>query len=670
MNSFRLLPRFTLSVAAFMFASGPVFGQSEPEGISQVLGEEILAPSVAVQQIKSYILGHVALPPTASSAQQWTEEAKRLRQRLLQDVVFHGWPVEWVNSTPKFEDLGVTETGQGYRLRKLRYEIVPGFQSVAILYEPEKLQGRLPAILNVNGHVGPPGKAVEYKQKRCINFAKHGILALNLEWFYFGELRQEGNEHWFGAHLDLVGANGLGIFLLEMRRGLDYLYNHPNVDRDRLGVTGLSGGGWQTIFLSSLDERVRVSVPVAGYSSVSTKVEARRYGDLGDIEQNGTDLLADVDYSHLTAMMAPRPTLLIHNAEDDCCFRAPLVKPLIYDGVKPFYKLYGKEDAFQWYENREPGTHNYQLDNREQAYRFFSRQFGLPPVEKEISVGQEVKSYQELVVGLPKDNLTILGLARKLGKAISRQPIPADSGSRSSWANREREKLRTVVRDKPVQLRRVWTLANTKHGGVETLSYLFELDNGLSASGVWLKGVAAPEKASVTIVLNDQGRKAAASDISERVNRDEQVLALDLTFFGDAWEKNEPFSYAQIIDAEGDRPLGMQAAQLVAIANWIRERAGTQKVRLESRGIRTQTIGLVAAALHPDLFSEVVAHEGMSSLTFLLDQPVTFDEAPELFCLDLYKEFDLDRVAVIAAPAQVKLESLAKKDSHKARPPE
>jgi len=638
-----------------VFACGYAFGQSDPDEISQVLGEEILAPSAALHQIKSYILSRVAPPPSATSAQQWTEQARRLRQHLLQEVVFHGWPDEWVNSPPKFEDIGVIETGQGYRLRKIRYEIVPGFQSVAILYEPERLQGKLAAILNVNGHVGPPGKAVEYKQKRCINFAKHGILALNVEWFFFGELRQEGNQHWYGAHLDLVGANGLGIFLLEMRRGLDYLYNYPNVDRNRVGVTGLSGGGWQTIFLSSLDERVKVAVPVAGYSSVATKVEARKYGDLGDIEQNGTDLLAGLDYTHLTAMMAPRPTLLVYDAEDDCCFRGPLVKPLIYDGVRRFFGLYGKEDIFQWYENRDPGSHNYQLNNREQAYQFFSRQFGLPSIEKETPVGQEIKSYDELVVGLPKDNLTILGLARKLANGIARRPVPSDSAAKSGWANAEREKLSSVVRYKPVQLRRVWTIANTKHRGIETLSYMFEMDNGLCASGVWLKGIVTPEKAPVVIVLNDLGRKAAASDASERVDRDEQVLALDLTFFGDAWKDNEPFSYAQILDGEGDRPLGMQAAQLIRISQWIRERAGAQKVRLESRGIRTQTIGLVAAALQPDLFSEVSVHEGMSSLAWVLQKPVTFDEAPELFCLDLYKEFDLDRLATIAAPAQVQL---------------
>jgi len=97
----------------------------------------------------------------------------------------------------------------------------------------------------------------------------------------------------------------------------------------------------------------------------------------------------------------------------------------------------------------------------------------------------------------------------------------------------------------------------------------------------------------------------------------------------------------------------MQAAQLVEIARWIRERAGAQKVRLEARGMRTETISLVAAALQPDLFSQIVARDGISSFGFLLQAPATFEQAPELFCLDLYKEFDLDRLAAIAAPAQV-----------------
>ena len=651
----------SLVVPLILMVSGLALAQADPDLVNPVLGEEIQPPNVSVFQMKRYILGRVAKPPVATTANAWTADANQLRRHLLDEVAFHGWPKDWTDSPARFEDMGVIPGGPGYRLRKLRYEIVPGFWSAAILYEPEHLEGKAPAVLNVNGHVGPPGKAVEYKQKRCITFAKHGILALNLEWFAFGELQNPENAHWFGAHLDLVGMNALGLFYLEMRRGLDYLANHPNVDPKRLGVTGLSGGGWQTIVLSALDERVAVSVPVAGYSSVTAKVEARQYGDLGDLEQNSTDLLDAVDYTHLTAMRAPRPTLLIHNAEDDCCFRGPLVMPLNYDAVKPFFKLYGKEADFQWHENRDPSTHNYQLDNRLAAYRFFSKEFGVPMIS-EIPSGQEIKSYDELVVGLPKDNLTILGLARKMAAAISRPSVPAEPTANSAWAKAEREELVQVVRSRPVGLERAWTLANTKSKGIETFSHLFEMANGLTANGVWLKGIASPNPATVTIVLNDRGKTAAGAEVADRVNRGEQVLALDLLFTGDAWTgqklppDSEPFNYAQILDGLGDRPLGLEVDQLVAVAHWIQGRSNTGKLRLEATGIRSQMVATVAAALEPDLFSQVVVHEGMASMSFLLEKPVTFADAPELFCLDLYKAFDLDRLAAIAAPTKVTIE--------------
>ena len=95
---FRRLCLLFLTFPTFVFAAGYVFGQSDADEIGQVLGEEILASSVAVHQVKSYILSRVAPPPTAPNALQWTEEAKCLRQHLLQDVVFHGWPDECVNT--------------------------------------------------------------------------------------------------------------------------------------------------------------------------------------------------------------------------------------------------------------------------------------------------------------------------------------------------------------------------------------------------------------------------------------------------------------------------------------------------------------------------------------------------------------------------------------------
>ncbi len=221
MHIFRLRLPIPALLAAILPFLGPLacLGQIEPKQLAGVLGEELVSPSVSVYQVRHYLVNLVAQPPSAASASQWSQEANRLREHWLNDVVYHGWPRDIVEAPARFEETGVIETGKGYRIRKLRYEIVPGFCSAALLYEPEGAQRGSPAILNVNGHVGAPGKTVEYKQKRCIQFAKQGILALNLEWLSFGELSQSENQHWYGAHLDLVGAHELGLFYLAMRRG-------------------------------------------------------------------------------------------------------------------------------------------------------------------------------------------------------------------------------------------------------------------------------------------------------------------------------------------------------------------------------------------------------------------------------------------------------------------
>lgn len=631
------------------------WSQGEAVHLGEVLKDEVVSPAVADFQIRQHIVQATApLPGLPATAAEWTASADRLRRHLVDDVVFHGWPKEWVDSPPKFEERGVIETGHGYRIRKLRFEIVPGFYSSALLYEPEHLDGTMPAILNMSGHDGPLGYSYEFKQKRCISFAKHGILALNLEWFGFGELSREGNDHSFAAHLDLAGANGVGLFYLEMRRGLDYLYLHPQVDRKRIGVTGLSGGGWQTIVLSSLDERVKASNPVAGFAATSSRVEAKEFGDMGDIEQSATDFLRGSDYPYLVALMAPRPILLTYNGEDDCCFRATLVKPRVFDAIQPFFALYGKADNLNWHENRDPGDHNYQLDNRLADYSFFTKQFGLPPISDEAGIAAELRSYEELVTPLPEDNLTILGLARQLGRQMTRSPIPAAASERSGWATSERGKLKEIVRYQPVDLQDTWATAMTKSRDVQSVSYLFQLNNGLSANGIWLRSILQSSgTAPVTIVLHDDGRSSSADMVAQRFGRGEQVLALDLMFTGSVWKGKDTFELAQMLGGLGERPLGLQAAQLIRIARWAEQKSGTAKVRLEVSGMRNQAAALVAAALEPDLFSEISVRDGIRSFSYLLEKPVTYAQAPELFCLDLYKEFDIDRLEALAAPVTV-----------------
>ena len=640
-------------LAAILAGALSLHAQTAPEDLMPILDREIVPVPVVAFQLSQYLEARIPKLPAPVSAPQWTAEANRLRAHIRNDVALHGWPREWVEAAPKFEDLGAVETGQGYRWHKLRYEIVPGFDSTAILYEPDHITGKAPAIVNVNGH-DALGKSAEYKQKRCINQAKRGIVALSLEWLGMGELRFPENAHDFGAHLDLVGANEVGLFYLAMRRGLDYLASLPQVDSSRLGVTGLSGGGWQTIVLSALDERVKVAAEVAGYGSLESNLT--HPVDTNCIEETPTDFLAGFDYTLLTALRAPRPTLLTHDAEDNCCFRADLVKPYIYDQIRPFFRLYGAESAFAWHENRDPGTHNYQLDNRETAYRFFTTHFGLPVADHEIPSDSEIKTYDELLVGLPPGNLTLLGLARKIAASTERASLPADSSAQTAWAAVERPKLASVLRYKPVRVSAAWRMWNTKNKGLETLSYRFDFDNKLSAAGIWLKALAAPAAAPATLVLNDKGRREAAAAVSARINRGEQVLALDPLFLGDTVpQKPDPTDWELLMASTGDRPLGIEVAQILAAAKWLRALAGDRPVRLETGGIRSEVAGLAAAALEPSLFSEEVGRGGMPSLGFLLETPVEFRAAPELFCLDLFRDFDLDRLIALAAPTRVKL---------------
>ena len=237
----------------------------------------------------------------------------------------------------------------------------------------------------------------------------------------------------------------------------------------------------------------------------------------------------------------------------------------IYDDIKPFFQLYGKADVFRFYENTDIAAHNYGLKNREQAYQFLTESFGLPIAMQEIPVGEDIKSYSELAVGIPKDNLTILGLAKKMGSQIQRSPIPTDEAGKKAWEKSDRSRLKSVVRYKPVAMESSWLEDNTHHNGVESLSYRFKFSNGLSATGVWIKALATSESAPMTIILNDKGKEAAAAEVwdhlpevGDRLSRGEQVIVVDLVFTGDAAPDLPAWSFTGMMRAMGDRPLGLR----------------------------------------------------------------------------------------------------------------
>src|SRR5260221_14430484 len=108
-----------LVMLMLLFSAPRLVAQSTYQYVRTALEKPLLPHDVLVYQLRQYLLGRIAEPPAPKSAAAWTADAKQIRAELLRRI-FHGWPQEWIDASPKFEEVGVIETGKGYRIRKFR----------------------------------------------------------------------------------------------------------------------------------------------------------------------------------------------------------------------------------------------------------------------------------------------------------------------------------------------------------------------------------------------------------------------------------------------------------------------------------------------------------------------------------------------------------------------
>ncbi len=627
-------------------------GQIEPGKIAPLLQREIIGSELALAEVQRYCEDRVPSMHNLESskietAQSWEAEAARLRAAVLQKIVYRGEAAKWRDAETRVEWLETIEGGPGYRIKKLRYEALPGMWIPALLYEPEKLSGKVPAVLNVNGH-SAQGKQYVPKQMRCINQAKRGMLALNLEWLGMGQLRTDGYSHARMNQLDLCGTSGLAPFYLCMRRGLDILLSLDNTDPQRVAVTGLSGGGWQTIFISSLDTRVKLANPVAGYSSFRTRVWHQK--DLGDSEQTPNDLATLVDYTHLTAMMAPRPTLLTYNLKDNCCFESVYALKPLMQAATPVFELFDKKNHLRSHVNADPGTHNYEVDNRQAFYRMLG-DFFYPDdsrfERKEIPSDDEVKSKEDLDVALPADNEDFHTLALKFAKRLPRQPdLPRDKTAAEAWQNRQRAVLREVVRAKRYEV--TASQADRRQEGELTATcWRLKMDGDWTVPAVEL---TPPDAKKTAVLVADGGRRSVAAEAARLLDDGHRVIAVDPFYFGESHIAQKDWLYAVLVAGVGDRPLGLQAGQVAAVARWAADTYKTGGVTLVAVGPRSSTFAIVAAALDDESIRAVELHGSLGSLKEIIEQNWTVSQKPELFCFGLLERFDIKHLAALIAP--------------------
>ena len=605
--------------------------------LDAILAKPILEPNLPMVEVQVFTATRVPSVTMPATAAQWTQEADRLRRKVLDEIIMTGESQRWQNAKTRVEWLETIETSQGYRIRKLRFEALPDLWIPALLYEPTKLSGKVPVVLNVNGHE-KTGKFTPYIQERCINLAKRGILALNPEWLGRGQLTTTGFVHYRMNQLDLCGTSGLSVFYLSLKRSLDVALSLEHADAERVAVTGLSGGGWQTILLSALDPRVRLANPVAGYSSYLTRAQFPAL-DLGDSEQTPSDLATVVDYTHLTAMMAPRPTLLTYNAKDNCCFRADYALAPLVHAARPVFELFTATDKLRAHVNHDPG-HNYGPDNREAFYRmlrdhFYGGSADFPVVD--IPSLEEVRTAEQLHVPVPDGGEDFHTLALKLSGSLPRAGSP------------DRARLNQIVRAPSYQVV-ARKLDTATEDGLQITRWRLRMNNDWTVPVVEISP-ANPQ--STVVLVADGGRSSVGAQTRQFIAEGRRVVAVDPFYFGESKIANQAWLFAILVAALGERPLGIEAGQVAAAARWLHLTRGLGPVKVVSVGPRSSLFSLVAAALEPRAIAGLEQHGAMSSLREIITQDITVDKRPEQFCFGLLAEFDIPQLTALVSPRPV-----------------
>ncbi|HJQ80256.1 MAG TPA: hypothetical protein VJ828_09890 [Lacipirellulaceae bacterium] len=621
--------------------------------LTALLAHRVLDEGQSLAEVQKFCDRRIAAMPQNLSWSAWQREADRLQRTVLENVVFRNVPPAWRDEARRIEWLDTIPGGPGYRIKKLRYEALPGLWIPALLYEPERLDGRVPVVLNVNGH-DSKGKQAPYKQLRCINVAKRGMLALNVEWLGMGQLQGDGFAHGRMNQLDLCGTSGLAVFYLVMERALDLLVDHPHADVERVAMAGLSGGGWQTSLFSSLDRRVTLSNPVAGYSSFKTRVQF--FSDLGDSEQTPTDLAVTADYKHLTAMRAPRPTLLTYNAKDECCFASAHALPPLLDAAKPIFELAGAGGRLRSHVNEDPGTHNFERENREQFYKMLGDHFyaGVASYDsKEIDSEGEVKSAEELNVPLPDENLDFHKLAVQLTAELPahKHEQSANTKSQAAASKPTAHSVAGIARLASYELAAVMVGEKTA-GETKARFWRIKLDDDWTVPVVELTR-GTPQ--GTCCVLADGGRTAASEQIESLLAERHRMLAIDPFYLGESKIEQRGYLFALLVSSVGARPVGVQADQLQAVTRWANSQFGEPVTQHTAIGPRVALAALLAAATASDKErpQQLVLHGSIGSLREVIENNWSVEEYPEMFCFGLLQHCDVDDLVELAKPCEV-----------------
>lgn len=363
----------------------------------------------------------------ARTLDDWKAKLPRLRREYLDMLGL--WPLP--PRTPLVAKVTGTLKRDAVTIEKVHFQSRPGLYVTGNLYRPEKVEKKLPAVLYVCGHSGRgrDGNKTAF-QDHGMWFARNGYVCLIIDTLQLGEVKgvhhgtyNLGRFWWHSTAYTPAGVeawNGI--------RALDYLVSRPDVDADRLGVTGISGGGAVTIWIAAADERVKVAVPVSGMSDLHSYVANK-------VVNGHCDCMFLVNFrawewTTIAALIAPRP-MLFANSDNDLIFPMDGNRRII-DRLRQVYRLYDKPDLVD--DHVSKGGHDYRPDLRLAIFRWINRHLkkdtsAIEDAKDEPVAGKELRVFPT-DDDLPKDSRndrideTFIRLAR---------PRLPDTGAFDAW---------------------------------------------------------------------------------------------------------------------------------------------------------------------------------------------------------------------------------------------
>ncbi len=357
----------------------PIHAQKKPE--ERKPGDEMIEKYLAA---KTAELSKKVLDGATTLA-EWEQKRPRLKQEYL--YMLGLWPL------PEKTPLHATVTGilerDGVVIEKPHFQSKPGLYVTGNLYRPKKSTGKLPAVLYVCGHAnrGRDGnKTADHYQDHPMWFASNGYVCLSIDTLQLGEI--PGVHHGtYGRPYNHLKAYGVkeekppetrwwwhaagytpaGVECWNGIRALDYLVSRPDVDADRLTVTGISGGGAATFWIAAADERVQVAVPISGMSDLESYVTNKVID--GHCDCMFLYNTFQWEWTTIAALVAPRP-LLFANSDNDRIFPMDGNRRVI-ERLRKLYTLYGKPELVDEYVSQ--GGHAYRPDLRVAIFKWINK---------------------------------------------------------------------------------------------------------------------------------------------------------------------------------------------------------------------------------------------------------------------------------------------------------